>query len=350
MIEDNKIQIIGQYLKINEAAETIKLKNPIEQKLIKQYSDELNSFINSPQLIKNFEEISKNMIAMGIKPKIVQNSFLIYRYSTIEEGLELLYKNQEGEYNHKFIVCDENLCFICREDEKCHRNLNRFLTNKSFNNRSSLIEEDENLKRIINEKENFLRKTVSKEILFLKKDSGNHSATKISINENKNPNKVNTRIDTSNQKSSSLINLDKIQFSEDNIIKVFNNECTICIFEIETDKNFNLGCNHKFCIDCIKEYLNEEIKNSRVNNISCPLKGCKNLFEENKIKELIDTETFNKYKKFLLREKYKNIPNIFWCPIVNCEGYANLTDEISKNENKNITEPLNNFESKARFF
>ena len=59
------------------------------------------------------------------------------------------------------------------------------------------------------------------------------------------------------------------------------NECPICILEIEKNKSFNLNCNHKFCLDCIQEYLDEEIKNSRVIEITCPMKNCKVLFDEN---------------------------------------------------------------------
>ena len=108
-----------------------------------------------------------------------------------------------------------------------------------------------------------------------------------------------------------------------------------------------LNCNHIFCTDCTNEYLNEEIKNSRVLEIKCPFKDCKFTYSEDNLKNIVKDEVLYKYKKFLLREKYKNNPNFIICPIVNCEGYAdktiNLPDDeqcdllSEENFNKNIT-------------
>lgn len=313
-MEEKTIPIFGQFFKINETAETIKSKNPKEKNLIKIYSDELNSNPKYIKLKESFEELSKKMIALGLKPKMILNSFLVYKYQTIEEGLELLYRSQEGEWNHKFIESDENLCFICEEQEINHRSINKILNRKSFPRSPSIgIEQDEILKKKISEKEIFLRKSLS-----------NHDK-----NSQKNSLKVSKRLNSSldNEQNSPF---ELLANSNDNI------ECPICIFEIAKNNLFNsLACNHKFCRDCIKEYLNEEIKNSRVISIKCPNKGCNSLFEEKIIKELINDEIFYKYKKFLQREKYKSIPNIVCCPIINCEGYANKNEKCIKPEKVN---------------
>jgi hypothetical protein len=70
------------------------------------------------------------------------------------------------------------------------------------------------------------------------------------------------------------------------------------------------------------------------------------MFKEENIKDIVNDEFFYKYKKYLLREKYKNNPNYVICPIVNCEGYSeknkesinnqvNLKIDNDKNEGKN---------------
>jgi len=329
-MEDKKIPIFGQYLRINETAETIKTKNPIELKLIKQFSDELNSKPDNWKLKKDFEEISKKMVAMGIKPKMALNSFLIYKYSTIEEGLELLYKNQDGKYNHRFIESDERICFICDEEEKSHRSIYNILSNTGFNINKA-IEEDESLKQKINQKEIFLRKTSSKEIKrpeeSLEKETIFDIKTDLGLGYKSN-----------------------LKLNEE------NNECPICLLEIEKNKFFHLICFHKFCVECVQEYLNEEIKNSRVSSIKCPQKNCSSVFDEKIIKEIVGEEVFYKFKKFKLRDKYKNLPNILCCPITNCEGYASKDEEINhinsievliesnqinNNESKLIREPTN---------
>lgn len=47
-------------------------------------------------------------------------------------------------------------------------------------------------------------------------------------------------------------------------------ECTVCLQELEADKFPELlTCHHSSCINCMQQYLNVEINESRV-NISCP--------------------------------------------------------------------------------
>jgi len=304
-MEDFKnLPIFKQFININETAQTIKSNNPIEEKLIKQFSDELKSKIDYLNLIENFEGISKKLIIMGIKPKIVMNSFLVYKYTNIDNAIEFLCKNQEGEYNHKFIPSDGNKCFICEEEEKNHRCINKIYLKSNLNEISDL-EEDYKLKKKISEKENFLRKSLNSNTL-------KNRDSIISVKKN-------------------ILEIEKEELK---INPSDKNECPICILEITDNMNFELICNHRFCLDCVREYLNEEIKNSRVLKLKCPEKNCNAEFDERKIRLLTKDEVFYKYKKFLLREKYKYVPNIVCCPIVNCEGYASKSDEVIKIDDK----------------
>jgi hypothetical protein len=328
-MEEIKIPIINQFLNLNEAAaETLKLKNPIEEKLVKKYSEELNNHPENIKLIKNFEDLSKKLIAMGVKPKIALNGLLVFKYSNIEEALELSCKSSEGEYNHRFIPSDESLCFICGEADANHRSIDKILSNKSIF-RNSLIEEDENLKMKITEKEIILRKRFSRN----ENRISNLSSDK-RIFELKNL-KCDNKLDKSNEKlifdvSYNLNNKFDDKFNNKDKKSV---ECPICFMDIGQSNTFSLNCNHFFCVDCIKDYLDEEIKNSRVAKINCPQKNCSCKFEEKFIEELVSEDMLSKFRKFLEREKYKNNQNVICCPISNCEGYATKADSLDEKGN-----------------
>ena len=52
-------------------------------------------------------------------------------------------------------------------------------------------------------------------------------------------------------------------------------ECSICFDEITYESATSLPCNHFFCNDCYKDYLENAILNqSRSGAIQCPKNGC----------------------------------------------------------------------------
>jgi hypothetical protein len=256
---------------------------PKEDALIKEFSHELR---DREDLTRNFENLSKELILMGFHPKNVLHSFLVYKYKTTEEGIELLSKNSDGLSNHRFIESDEEKCFICQEYENDHRDLKRI----SINKKQSVNIPTMSIENILEKKKTF---EIKKEYDSLK------------------------------------INL---------------NNCKICFLEINEKENvFNLDCKHIFCKECIMEYLKEEIKNARVMKIKCPEKGCEEPFDDNVIKSHTDDEHFYKYKKFLQRAKIKDDPNLTECPIVDCEGFANKNE--GNLENDAVLEINNGFNS-----
>ncbi len=267
--------------------------NIIENSLTKQFSEDLNK--NHQYLLREFEHVSKDLVLMGYQPRLVIHSFLAFKYQNIEEALELIDKNLFSMWNHKFISSDNNICYVCNDKEESHKNINNILRKK----KSDIINYDNPLHL------DFMK-------IIRKNSNLNNPNEKGFINFIENP----MLSDYSNlSKIYDDINSNIIQENKDNL-------CPICFSNIEEEKNFNLECNHKFCKDCIEEYLKEEIKNSRVFKITCPQKECNILFIEQNIKENINDEFLYKYNKFLLREKYKKNQNYVICPIINCEGYA----------------------------
>jgi hypothetical protein len=265
---------------INTVVKNINFKpeekyKPKNEALIKEFSSEIRERVD---LVKKFENISKELIIMGFSPTIVLHSFLVFKYNSIEDGVELLNKNSEGLWNHKYIEGEDNLCFVCDSSEDEHRSLKRFAS-KSIHNLDIKIE---------------------------KKQS----------------------------------NIFKSQPSKDEFtLRINVNSCQICFLEINEQENkFNMECNHQFCKECIIEYIKEEIKNARVSEITCPTKNCSEIFSEEKIKSLTSEEDFYKYKKFLQRLKVKDDNTLLVCPIVNCEGFAKKEEPKSEKDSKIINE------------
>lgn len=272
-------------------------ESPIEDSLTKTFSEDLR--LNHEELIKDFEYISRDLMKMGYSAKLIINSFLAFKYKNIEEAIELIDKTEFSLWNHKFIESDNHICYVCGDSELNHKSVDKFLRRKSAENRSVSVDYGNTFKK-------------GSSIIPIKQE-----------------------LDTFENKE----NLNNIKAVKNSIKEILiplidkeDNNCPICFFQIEEDKEFNLSCNHKFCKDCIVEFLNEEIRNSRVSNIKCPQKGCSVVFDDQTVSSLINEEFLYKYKKFLLREKYKTNPSYVVCPIINCEGYADKTLDVNSNE------------------
>ncbi len=227
-----------------------------------------------PEILEKYSEISTSLMKMGFPPKLINNLFLIKRFKSLDEAIDLLSKTND-QWNHEYVEGDNDLCFICDEEK-----------NRHFD-KMALIEE------------NFQKSKTTSE--FQKKSS----AEKIHITIQKNP-------------------------ENESSVKINVNSCPICFLEIDEINKFNLSCKHEVCKDCIVSYLEEEIKIARVNTLNCPQKGCEILFTDEQIKNLITEDFFKKYLKFKSRNQIKEDKDLVICPIADCEGYA----KISENEKK----------------
>ncbi|OMJ89554.1 hypothetical protein SteCoe_8254 [Stentor coeruleus] len=75
--------------------------------------------------------------------------------------------------------------------------------------------------------------------------------------------------------------------------------CEICLNENNVNKSITLDCDHRFCHDCVKRYLNALIiDSSTVNNITCP--KCEKKIPYDIIKSNSSPEVFDKYLNFTL--------------------------------------------------
>ena len=259
------------------------IETPMNDKIVKTNAEFLK---DHPELLRNFIEISKELVKMGFKPNLINNLFIVTHFQTLSIAIDSLSKT-ETKWNHNYVEGDCNLCFICQESENDHKNLNLIFEKRKNDN-------------------TFISKMINYR---------NNEHVSIFINENK---------------------------SEDYSITININNCEICFLYIVDGQRFSLKCKHIFCLDCTIYYLEEGIRNGNVINIGCPSKDCTEIFTEERLKLLVSEENFHKYKKFLNREKIKNDPDLLLCPIADCEGYVKISEQ--EREDK-IIENLGNIQS-----
>ena len=257
-----------------------RISTPINDNIIKTKAEYLK---DHQELLDKFIETSKELVRMGFKPKIVNNLFLITHFQSLLTAIDLLSKI-DSKWNHEYVEGDGNVCFICEDIEKNHRNKNFILEQKKNTN--------SNISKLI------------------KSNSIDHVSLLI-----------------------------KEKQDEEFSIKINMKSCQICFLEIQENEKFSLKCKHQYCLECIVYYIEEEIRNAKVAKIRCPSKDCSEIFNEEKIKSMVTEENFTKYKKFLNRDQIMNDPDSVLCPIVNCEGYSKIDKE-----NTIFSESLNNDE------
>eukprot|EP00026_Physarum_polycephalum_P004306 Phypoly_transcript_04324.p1 GENE.Phypoly_transcript_04324~~Phypoly_transcript_04324.p1 ORF type:complete len:473 (+),score=85.85 Phypoly_transcript_04324:456-1874(+) len=78
------------------------------------------------------------------------------------------------------------------------------------------------------------------------------------------------------------------------------------------------SCSHIYCIECLRQYYMQRIKDGSVLHISCPDPACKEEVTPNDVRCVLDQATWEKYDNFVLMSALKQDPNICWCPFPGC--------------------------------
>ena len=130
----------------------------------------------------------------------------------------------------------------------------------------------------------------------------------------------------------SFSNKNKNKFKNKNQINYVENNCTICLQEI--NEKFTLICGDFFCTNCIRELILSSIKEiANLDKLSCPT--CKEPIEENTIKKLLSEEKFQEYKYKMTKIKAYTNKELIPCPFPDCPEFA---DENQFNSNIVICE------------
>ncbi|CAL1583518.1 unnamed protein product [Knipowitschia caucasica] len=94
-------------------------------------------------------------------------------------------------------------------------------------------------------------------------------------------------------------------------------ECPLCLVKQPPEQMPELlGCSHRSCLCCLRQYLRIEITESRV-QLSCP--ECSERLLPRQVADILDDAVLlDKYEEFLLRRCLASDPDCRWCPAPDC--------------------------------
>ena len=228
-----------------------------------------NSFYNKLNV-----EIKRDIIHLiksGYNKRTIIKLYLLLNPSNINEAVNFLSK-ENGINQHIFYesINKEDICEICGEKQDLHINEKDKTINISFNN-MCIFNRNENIYRIKTKKEK-------------------------------------------------------------------NKICKICDDDITKDEELNNKCeqcNSYFCNECLYLHIKELIKNGNY-ALYCP--ECKNIYTKNKIEQIFSLskdKELNNLKILLEKNNTKEIilsnPELMFCPIVNCNGFAKKNNDKDYN-------------------
>jgi len=98
-----------------------------------------------------------------------------------------------------------------------------------------------------------------------------------------------------------------------------SSQCLICFSEYPISETIIIcSAKHRFCQECATQYLKSLIESFKVSKITCPQEGCKELFDTNLIKKLLDEKSFQEYEMKLLAKMTNKDPHQKFCPTPGC--------------------------------
>ena len=104
-------------------------------------------------------------------------------------------------------------------------------------------------------------------------------------------------------------------------------KCNICI--CKQPEYDSLGCDHKFCVSCIKLYINTTIEACKVmpEDLACP--ECSAMIPDSITKKFITFEAYEKMLVLRLKIKYQLLAaqgKAVACPVPDCPGFAHILE------------------------
>jgi ariadne-1 len=110
--------------------------------------------------------------------------------------------------------------------------------------------------------------------------------------------------------------------------------CDICCDDSPDMKTFAMKCDHRFCIDCYRQYLATKIQDEgEAARIRCPGEGCTRIVDSKSLDLLVTADLQDRYHTLLTRTYVDDKENLKWCPAPDCK-YAVQCGVKSKDLNK----------------
>jgi ariadne-1 len=96
--------------------------------------------------------------------------------------------------------------------------------------------------------------------------------------------------------------------------------CRICRGEQPVEEAVYMGCDHKFCAECYKGYLENAVGSGPACILSqCPEHKCEEALPSSIFKKLCSEGSFKRYQQFLLRNYVEQSKTQRFCPAPGCE-------------------------------
>lgn len=83
------------------------------------------------------------------------------------------------------------------------------------------------------------------------------------------------------------------------------------------------GCEHYFCIECMRDMVILKINEGQIAQLTCPEASCKKMLNDKDIKNLnLEPEINQKYEKLSLDNAIDQMDDMGWCPLPSCSQLA----------------------------
>ncbi|RIA99021.1 hypothetical protein C1645_718480 [Glomus cerebriforme] len=100
-------------------------------------------------------------------------------------------------------------------------------------------------------------------------------------------------------------------------------ECQIC-FDTKIISSFSkitANCKHKLniCRSCVKNHITAQLDSKSVEDINCPVSGCKQKFQSDDVKK-ISKELFERFDGLMVCQTLSKLPEFRWCKNPKCNS------------------------------
>ncbi|XP_056121967.1 E3 ubiquitin-protein ligase RNF14-like [Rhinichthys klamathensis goyatoka] len=113
-----------------------------------------------------------------------------------------------------------------------------------------------------------------------------------------------------------------LDFNEAQKQKVFDSKafcCGICFSEnLGSNSLLFKECQHVYCKACVKEYFQIQIRDGKVQCLTCPEPECMSLASPAQVKLLVGEDEYARYDRLLLQSSLNLMADVVYCPRMSC--------------------------------
>lgn len=104
-------------------------------------------------------------------------------------------------------------------------------------------------------------------------------------------------------------------------------KCSICCKVNKSLQLITMNCSHRFCLNCLIEYLDSRIQASQI-PIRCPIMRCKYYISANECKSFLPVPHYESLQRALMEANTRDSGSIY-CPYPNCSALLNTHHYLS---------------------